>query len=48
MKQIIQTEGINGLWRGNVARMSKIAPACAIMIASYEYGKTTLSWKNKP
>ena len=43
MKHIIQTEGMEGLWRGNIARMFKVAPACAIMIASYEYGKTTLS-----
>ena len=27
MQQIVQTEGISGLWKGNVTRMVKIAPA---------------------
>ena len=39
MKQIIETEGITGLWRGNQTRMIKVAPACAIMISCYELGK---------
>jgi solute carrier family 25, member 39/40 len=42
-QQIIQTEGFGtGLWRGNTTRMIKVAPACAIMIASYEWGKREL------
>ncbi|KAL3806692.1 hypothetical protein ACHAXA_001158 [Cyclostephanos tholiformis] len=39
MRQIIQREGITGLWRGNLTRMMKVAPACAIMISCYEFGK---------
>ncbi|KAF2717246.1 mitochondrial carrier [Polychaeton citri CBS 116435] len=33
------TEGMPGLFRGWAARCLKVAPACAIMISSYEIGK---------
>lgn len=36
---IFKTEGAAGLWKGWVARTLKVAPACAIMISSYEVGK---------
>lgn len=36
---IWQEEGAAGLFRGWVPRMLKVAPACAIMISSYEVGK---------
>jgi solute carrier family 25 protein 39/40 len=36
---IYQTEGMNGLFKGWAARCLKVAPACAIMISSYEVGK---------
>ena len=36
---IYQNEGIQGLFRGGLARCLKVAPACAIMISSYEVGK---------
>jgi solute carrier family 25 protein 39/40 len=36
---IVKVEGVNGLFRGWAARCLKIAPACAIMISSYEVGK---------
>ena len=39
MRHIVETEGIASLWRGNVSRMLKIGPACALMLSSYEYGK---------
>eukprot|EP00429_Kryptoperidinium_foliaceum_P017298 CAMPEP_0176029342 /NCGR_PEP_ID=MMETSP0120_2-20121206/14417_1 /TAXON_ID=160619 /ORGANISM="Kryptoperidinium foliaceum, Strain CCMP 1326" /LENGTH=376 /DNA_ID=CAMNT_0017362567 /DNA_START=119 /DNA_END=1249 /DNA_ORIENTATION=- len=39
MKQIVAEEGVSGLWRGNQTRMIKVAPACAIMLSSYEIGK---------
>jgi solute carrier family 25 protein 39/40 len=36
---IFREEGLSGLWRGWVPRTLKVAPACAIMISSYEVGK---------
>lgn len=45
MRNIVQNEGVPGLWKGNEARMIKVAPACAIMISSYELGKRLFSEK---
>lgn len=42
-RSIVEEEGITGLWRGNIARCMKVAPACGIMIATYEAGKRLLS-----
>ena len=39
MREILREEGLSGLWRGNTTRMVKVAPACAIMISCYEFGK---------
>lgn len=36
---IWREEGMTGLFRGWTARCLKVAPACAIMISSYEVGK---------
>ncbi|KAI1114988.1 mitochondrial carrier domain-containing protein [Nemania sp. NC0429] len=36
---IFRTEGVAGLWTGWIPRTLKVAPACAIMISSYEVGK---------
>jgi solute carrier family 25 protein 39/40 len=36
---IYSTEGTSGLFKGWVARVLRVAPACAIMISSYEIGK---------
>ncbi|TKX24665.1 hypothetical protein C1H76_3274 [Elsinoe australis] len=36
---IFKTEGTAGLFKGWAARCMKVAPACAIMISSYEIGK---------
>jgi len=36
---IFKTEGLPGLFRGWIPRTLKVAPACAIMISSYEVGK---------
>jgi len=39
VQEIIQSHGIKGLWAGLTPRLLKVAPACAIMISSYEYCK---------
>ena len=40
MAQIAQGEGVGALFAGLGPRLAKVAPSCAIMIASYEMGKT--------
>lgn len=44
---IFQEEGFTGLFRGWAPRMLKVAPACAIMISSYEIGKKTAKKMNE-
>ena len=44
---IFQTEGIAGLWKGWIPRTLKVAPACAIMISSYEVGKKAFRGANE-
>lgn len=39
VKSIYKNHGISGLFTGVVPRIFKVAPACAIMIATFEYGK---------
>lgn len=39
LAHIFKEEGMRGLFRGWAARCMKVAPACAIMISSYEVGK---------
>ncbi|XP_074106499.1 solute carrier family 25 protein Shawn [Cotesia typhae] len=39
VKRIYQQNGIQGLFTGLTPRIIKVAPACAIMIASFEHGK---------
>ncbi|ORZ40802.1 mitochondrial carrier domain-containing protein [Catenaria anguillulae PL171] len=39
LKSITAAEGVSGLFAGLVPRVAKVAPACAIMIGTYEYGK---------
>lgn len=43
IRQVVEEEGLAGLWRGNTTRIIKVAPACAIMISCYELGKVLLS-----
>lgn len=43
LKQIYYRDGFKGLFRGLTPRMAKIGPSCAIMISSYEMGKTFFS-----
>ncbi|KAI9216037.1 mitochondrial carrier domain-containing protein, partial [Blastocladiella britannica] len=42
LRSIARHEGIAGLFSGLVPRVAKVAPACAIMIGTYEYGKSLL------
>ncbi|CAO0801006.1 unnamed protein product [Mucor circinelloides] len=39
LSNILQRDGAAGFFRGVVPRVVKVAPACAIMISSYEMGK---------
>lgn len=39
LRNIWKEEGMGGLFKGWAARCLKVAPACAIMISSYEVGK---------
>lgn len=39
MQRILVQEGVRGLYTGLLPRVVKVAPACAIMISSYEIGK---------
>lgn len=40
MKNIYNQRGVQGLFAGIVPRVIKVAPACAIMISTYEFGKS--------
>ncbi|XP_075231418.1 mitochondrial glutathione transporter SLC25A40-like [Lycorma delicatula] len=40
MRQIYNQSGIQGLFTGLIPRIVKVAPACAIMVATFEYGKS--------
>lgn len=44
---IFKQEGIPGLWKGWIPRTLKVAPACAIMISSYEVGKRAFRGVNE-
>ena len=39
LKQVLAEEGLRGVFAGVGARVVKVAPACAIMVSSYEIGK---------
>ena len=41
--QIIKEEGWSGFSKGWLPRVAKVAPACAIMISSYEFCKRHIS-----
>ncbi|NXN95184.1 S2540 protein, partial [Rhinopomastus cyanomelas] len=44
MRKIVAKNGITGLFAGITPRLFKVAPACAIMISTYEYGKSFFSY----
>lgn len=39
LREIMRTEGLQGLYAGVFPRLTKVAPSCAIMISAYEAGK---------
>lgn len=39
LSKIFQENGVRGMFAGVIPRVVKVAPACAIMITSFEYGK---------
>nr|CAB3266182.1 solute carrier family 25 member 40-like [Phallusia mammillata] len=47
MKQIVQESGYRGLFVGILPRCAKVAPGCAIMIGSYELGKSFFRARNE-
>lgn len=47
LKKIYKSQGIKGLFAGFTPRVVKVAPACAIMISTYEYGKSFFMRYNK-
>ncbi|KAM6410963.1 mitochondrial glutathione transporter SLC25A40 isoform 1-T1 [Pluvialis apricaria] len=47
MRKIVAKNGITGLFAGIIPRLFKVAPACAIMISTYEYGKSFFSRLNE-
>ena len=46
MRNIVAEHGYTGLYAGLTPRVAKIAPACAIMISTYEYFKKYFSEQN--
>ncbi|KAJ9161444.1 hypothetical protein NKR19_g2200 [Coniochaeta hoffmannii] len=44
---IFRNEGVPGLFKGWIPRTLRVAPACAIMISSYEVGKKTFRGVNE-
>lgn len=47
VRSVISEHGISGLYTGLVPRIAKIAPACAIMISTYESFKKYFMEKNR-
>ena len=46
MRSIVESRGTAGLFTGALARVGKVAPACAIMMLSYEAGKRFFGERN--
>ncbi|XP_039262884.2 mitochondrial glutathione transporter SLC25A40-like [Styela clava] len=39
LRDVVNNNGLRGIFSGLLPRLAKIGPACAIMISSYEFGK---------
>ena len=46
-KELIREQGVRGLFAGIIPRLLKVAPACAIMISSYEFCKGFFKQQNQ-
>jgi len=46
-KELIRDQGVRGLFAGIIPRLLKVAPACAIMISSYEFCKGFFKQQNQ-
>ncbi|ELR45447.1 hypothetical protein M91_15034, partial [Bos mutus] len=46
MKNTVAKNGFSGLFTGLIPRLIKIAPACAVMISTYEFGKSVFQKQN--
>ncbi len=46
LKDVVSNHGYSGLYTGLAPRVAKIAPACAIMITSYEACKEHFKKQN--
>ncbi|XP_034553271.1 solute carrier family 25 member 40 [Notolabrus celidotus] len=47
MSRIVAQDGVSGLFAGFLPRLIKVAPACAIMISTYEFGKAFFRQHNQ-
>jgi len=45
-REIYESNGLKGFWTGLTPRIIKVAPACAIMISSYEFFKQYFTKRN--
>ncbi|XP_054280878.1 probable mitochondrial glutathione transporter SLC25A40 [Macrosteles quadrilineatus] len=46
MKDIYRVNGLSGIFAGLTPRVLKVAPACAIMVSTFEYGKLFFQKQN--
>jgi solute carrier family 25 protein 39/40 len=42
LRRVIESRGLRGAFVGLTARLARVAPSCAIMISTYEFGKQKL------
>lgn len=46
LRTIYTKNGIRGMFAGVIPRVIKVAPACAIMVSTFEYGKSFFENRN--
>lgn len=47
LKKVYSQHGLTGVFAGLTPRLVKVAPACAIMVSSFEYGKAFFERHNR-